>query len=249
VTIENELRHVHAEGRMNRTPDFEAIAKRLSALAAQGGEPLKPGDRVRASEGDEPYFAANATGTVISVCGESVKIQFDEGKGDRRWYADIKETHRLPPVPVERGEEWKQPVICSCHTERQRELCMKRKECVVAFATGNQVKPQPPMAGDLIIGATRHYGGDDWFRELTIGGVTFLAPLDQQEQARHMLAAAPTPEDGRGDAVRALVDIVLRQCGGYLSGPAFEAAELARAVQRSLAQAERQGEGRGGAPE
>lgn len=47
----------------------------------------------------------------------------------------------------------------------------------------------------IFIGATRNYGGD-WFRELTVEGVTFLAPLDEQDKARHVLSTA-SGADGR----------------------------------------------------
>lgn len=37
-------------------------------------------------------------------------------------------------------------------------------------------------------------------------------------------------------AAQALHDIVMKQCGGYTSGPGFEAAELARALRAALAE-------------
>jgi hypothetical protein len=46
------------------------------------------------------------------------------------------------------------------------------------------------QVGEVVIGATRCYGDDDWFREITVDGVTFLAPLDEQDKARHILARA-----------------------------------------------------------
>jgi hypothetical protein len=51
------------------------------------------------------------------------------------------------------------------------------------------------MNAQLIIGATRYYGENDWFRELTVNGVTFLAPLDEQDKAGHMLAALAAPKE------------------------------------------------------
>jgi hypothetical protein len=48
---------------------------------------------------------------------------------------------------------------------------------------------QPKGDADTVtIGATRCYPGDEWFRELTLDGVTFLAPLDQDNEARWLLA-------------------------------------------------------------
>lgn len=47
---------------------------------------------------------------------------------------------------------------------------------------------------------------------------------------------APTNTVASAPALAAeLVDIVLRQCGGFLSGPGFEAAEKARALRAALA--------------
>jgi len=52
------------------------------------------------------------------------------------------------------------------------------------------------------IGATRCYG-DEWFRELTIKGITFLAPLDQQEDARVLLGMALDADAARRAALTA----------------------------------------------
>lgn len=41
----------------------------------------------------------------------------------------------------------------------------------------------------VFIQQTRCYPGDEWFREMTVEGVQFLVPLDQQEQARFILSA------------------------------------------------------------
>jgi hypothetical protein len=57
----------------------------------------------------------------------------------------------------------------------------------------------------IFIGQTRHFG-DEWFRELTLDGVKFLAPLDEQQHARHLLATknpilpkdTPPPATGSG---------------------------------------------------
>ena len=40
------------------------------------------------------------------------------------------------------------------------------------------------------------------------------------------------------DAARALADIVLDQCSGFLSGPGFDAAQKARALRAAIAEAE-----------
>lgn len=53
---------------------------------------------------------------------------------------------------------------------------------------------------NIVIGATRHYGGEAWFRELTVAGVTFLAPLDEQEKARGILSALTSQPSGGTEA-------------------------------------------------
>lgn len=64
----------------------------------------------------------------------------------------------------------------------------------VRHPTGNQMmgvltqNAQGEAVG-LIIGQTRCYGDDEWYREITAGGIQFLAPLDQQDAAQHYLAA------------------------------------------------------------
>lgn len=74
-----------------------------------------------------------------------------------------------------------------------------------AAPEGQAVAPDTVLIGPAVC-----YGGDgdgDWFKELTVEGVTFLAPLDDYERARHILAAkkrrpqpaAPAPV--AGDAV------------------------------------------------
>ncbi len=68
-----------------------------------------------------------------------------------------------------------------------------------AHETIRRLSTPPPQASvaegpQITIGATRCYGSD-WFREHTVNGVMFLSPLDQQDEARYVLArfAAPTP--------------------------------------------------------
>lgn len=60
-------------------------------------------------------------------------------------------------------------------------------QAAIAALGGEQAKPE-----ELVIGAARVYGGE-WFRELTWRGVMFLAPLDEEEKARHALAILPPP--------------------------------------------------------
>lgn len=75
--------------------------------------------------------------------------------------------------------------------------------------------PAAPETDAVLIGQAVCYGdsdgGGDWFKELTVEGVTFLAPLHDHERAIHILAAkkrrkqqaAPAPV--AGDAVTEIV--------------------------------------------
>lgn len=49
----------------------------------------------------------------------------------------------------------------------------------------------------LIVGATRCYGDGEWFREITVEGITFLVPLDQEDAARHILARVKSSQLSR----------------------------------------------------
>ena len=66
----------------------------------------------------------------------------------------------------------------------------------------------------LLIGQTRCFHEDQWFREMTLGGVTFLAPLDQQEAARHILArlpaATPSPAPSASGGVDEAIEDAIR---------------------------------------
>lgn len=74
----------------------------------------------------------------------------------------------------------------------------------------NTAVPAAPESDTVLIGQAVCYG-DDWFKELTVEGVTFLAPLDDHQRAIHILAAkkrrpqpaAPAPV--AGDAVAARI--------------------------------------------
>jgi hypothetical protein len=50
--------------------------------------------------------------------------------------------------------------------------------------------PAPVEGMVLTIGATRCYGEDEWYREMTADGVTFLVPLGEQEKGREALGFA-----------------------------------------------------------
>jgi hypothetical protein len=50
--------------------------------------------------------------------------------------------------------------------------------------------PAPVDGMVLTIGATRCYGEDEWYREMTADGVTFLVPLGEQEKGREALGFA-----------------------------------------------------------
>lgn len=65
---------------------------------------------------------------------------------------------------------------------------------------------QPAERGDVVaevvIGATRCYSDDEWYREVTAAGICFLAPLDQQDAAISLIGrgikprTAPPPAAG-----------------------------------------------------
>jgi len=60
------------------------------------------------------------------------------------------------------------------------------------------------------IGATRCYGDDAWFREITIRGITVLVPLDQEDQARHELVRALSAQQPEAVAVVEQMDALRR---------------------------------------
>ena len=55
--------------------------------------------------------------------------------------------------------------------------------------TAEQEATHAAGSENMLFGATRCYGDDEWYREITVGGIQFLAPLDQQDVARQYLSA------------------------------------------------------------
>lgn len=104
---------------------------------------------------------------------------------------------------------------------------------VLAISPGDQSSTQPPQPEAQAV-----VQSDDWVEAIArkhgTGGWQTLA--DMVRFGRAVLAAAPAPAAAGQSEANALIEIVLKQCGGFLSGPGFEAAEAARRLRDALAQ-------------
>lgn len=75
----------------------------------------------------------------------------------------------------------------------------------VAQAAVDALTAQGQGEATIVVGQTRCYGDDEWYREITAEGICFLAPLDQQDAARNLIGRGLAPRQPRPQASPAWV--------------------------------------------